>query len=234
VADLVNHSVVDGPGNRFVAFLQGCTFDCIACHNPQTIPFRSPLARWMTAGELVDAVREVEPFISGITISGGEPTLQPIFVRTVFDLLRSDPELRRLTTFVDSNGDAPRDVWDALIPVMDGAMIDLKALDPELHVRLTGVVNNAVLASIRHLAAAERLHEVRLLLVPGINDAADALQRTAAWLLGVDPAIRVKAIGFRRHGVRRHGAEWREAADDDLARYREVLEAAGVGSVVTV
>lgn len=234
LADVVPFSWVDGPGNRFVAFFQGCSFDCLACHNPHTIPLASVHARQVTVEGLVSEVRPHAPFLSGVTVSGGEATLQADFVRAFFAALKGDPDLGRLTTFVDTNGGCAPEVWDSLLAVMDGAMVDLKALDPDLHQRVAGASNEPVLASIRQLAAACRLYEVRLLLVPGVNDSPDQLARTAEWLLGVDPGVRVKVIGFRPHGVRAAAREWPSPTDEQRAAYRATLAAAGVRELVVV
>jgi pyruvate-formate lyase-activating enzyme len=231
VADVLRFSSVDGPGNRFVVFLQGCDFDCLACHNPQTIPARSRVATWRSIADLVADVRATAPFLSGVTVSGGEATRQPAFLRELFTALRDDRHLTRLTRFVDSNGDAPRAVWDGLMPVLDQAMIDLKALDPALHLRLTGRPNDRVLASIRHLAAHGKLYEVRLLLIPGVNDDDRTLAATAAWLRAVDTGIRVKVIGFRRHGVRAPAGTWRAATPEQVAGWAHRLAAAGIRTV---
>lgn len=234
LADVIPFSWVDGPGNRYVVFVQGCSFDCIACHNPETIPRRCPTARHATVEELLAEIRVAEPYLAGVTVSGGEVTTQYPFVRELFSAVRADPQLKRLTTFVDSNGFAVRNVWDRLLPVIDGAMIDLKALDPEVHLRLTGRSNELVLESIRHLHAHERLHEVRLLLVPGFNDSDEQLARTAEWLAALDPALRVVVIGFRRHGVRPEHQGIPEATPELLAHARELLEREGLSGVVTV
>lgn len=228
VADVVRTSVVDGPGNRYVLFLQGCGFDCLTCHNPQTRPLATPRARAVSVDEVLDDVRGVAPYLSGITVSGGEATLQAEFVRDLFAAVRSDPALSALTCFVDSNGDATRETWDRLLPVMDGAMLDLKAIDPDVHVRLTGTSNAQVLDSIVHLADHGALYEVRLLLVPGYNDDAATLERTAQWLLVVDPAVRVKVIGFRRHGTRASARQIEEPDAERREEYRRILESAGL------
>lgn len=234
LADVVPFSWVDGPGNRFVVFVQGCSFDCIACHNPDTIPGRSPSSRLSTVSEMVDEIRAVEPYLAGITVSGGEATTQHRFVHDLFAAVKADPQLSRLTTFVDSNGNAVRPVWDQLLPVMDGAMIDLKALDPEVHQRLTGRTNERVLDAIHYLHERDRLYEVRLLLVPGFNDSPDQLARTADWLVALDPAVRVVVIGFRSHGVRPAYRGLIEARPELLVAARETLEDAGLHEVVTV
>ena len=225
VAGTIEFSAVDGPGNRFVVFLQGCNLDCLACHNPQTIPLGG--GRRVSVDELVEAIRPAAPFLSGVTVSGGEPTLQAGFVRDLFAALRDDPVLRRLTRFVDTNGDADRAVWDLLDPVLDGALVDLKALDADLHRRLTGKGNDRVLESIRLLARRGKLAEVRLLLMAGVNDSDAQLAEVAAWLAGVDPRLRVRVQGYRAHGVRAVAADLVEPTAEQRRHYANVLTAAG-------
>lgn len=278
VADVIPFSCVDGPGNRFVVFLQGCNLDCIACHNPYTItvcnncgecvaqcpsaalsiradgtvawdadvctgsdrcttwcPYDStPKAVSTSVADLVEQVRRAAPFLSGVTVSGGEATQQPAFVQAFFAALAADPELSRLTRFVDSNGLCPPHVWHDLGPVLDGAMIDLKAIDDEVHRLMTGHGNVDILRSIRLLADAGSLYEVRLLFVPGVNDSTAQIERTAAFLRAVDPWMRVKVIGFRCHGVRPTPLATREPTPEDLERYTAVLHAEGLHQLTVI
>ncbi|MCB0906669.1 MAG: YjjW family glycine radical enzyme activase [Nocardioidaceae bacterium] len=277
VTDTIEFSPVDGPGNRFVVFLQGCSFDCVACHNPYTIqacidcgacvpacpsgaltvdlgrmhwdedlctggdacvaacPHDStPKARTRTVADLLGRIRLAAPFLSGVTVSGGEATQQPGFVAELFTAIRQDPALAGLTCFIDSNGDCSPQVWERLLPVTDGVMVDLKCLDPDIHRRMTGQPNDAVRASIRLLAAAGRLHEVRLLMLPGINDADDLVAATGRWLAEVDPRMRVKVIGFRHHGVRPSPLPLVEPTDAQRRHYAEVLSAYGAFDVTVV
>ncbi len=234
IADVIPFSWVDGPGNRFVVFTQGCSFDCLACHNPETIPPCRPDARDLSVPALLTQIRAAEPYLQGVTVSGGEATGQWRFVRELFAAIRSDVQLARLTTYVDTNGHALPRVWDRLIPVTDGFMVDLKALDPVVHEHLTGRTNRLVLDAIGYLHRAGRLAEVRLLLVPGFNDGDDQLARTAAWLADLDPDLRVVVIGFRRHGVRPAYADLPEAGPELLAHAAGLLAAAGLRNVVVV
>ena len=278
VSDVIPFSCVDGPGNRFVVFMQGCNLDCIACHNPYTIsvcndcgecvahcdsgalsigstghvawdadvctasdacttwcPYDStPKAALTSVDALVERIRPAAPFLSGVTVSGGEATQQAGFVHALFDALAADDRLSRLSRFVDSNGVCSLDVWDDLAPVLDGAMIDLKAIDDDVHRTMTGHSNAEVLASIEHLAGIGLLHEVRLLLVPGVNDSDDQLRRTATFLRRVDPWMRIKVIGFRCHGVRPNPLASREASADDLLCARDGLHAEGLHQLTVI
>lgn len=268
ITDTIAFSNVDGPGNRFVVFLQGCNFNCIACHNPYTINIcndcgdclatcstgaltygadghvtwneaacdgtdtciatcewdATPKARPREIAAVLADIRRAAPFLSGITVSGGEATQQTEFVHALFSAVKADPVLQRLTCFVDSNGAADRQVWERLAPVMDGAMIDLKCLDPQIHKSMTGQPNDEVLETIRYLHAIGKLYEVRLLLLPGVNDDPEMLHGTANWLADVDPQMRLKLIGFRPHGVRPNERELVQPTPEHMDRYRETFE----------
>ncbi len=278
VTDFIEFSAVDGPGNRFVVFTQGCNLDCLACHNPYTINpcidcgdcvvscpsgalsldpagkvvwdsgtctggdtciavceyDSTPKARTLAVADVLERLRPAAPFLSGLTVSGGEATGQPAFVRAMFAAVKADKELARLTCFIDTNGDADPATWDLLDPVLDAAMVDLKCLDDDVHRQITGSSNQRVLASIQLLAGRGKLHEVRLLLLPGINDSDELLARTGAWLAAINPKLRVKVIGFRHHGVRPSPIPLLEPTPQQRAYYAEVLRAQGDFDLVLV
>lgn len=227
VSDTLSFSNVDGPGNRFVVFLQGCNFDCIACHNPQTIPGHAFVEghhpRRVRVEDMLVEIRRAAPFIRGITVSGGEATQQPAFLRALFAAVKDEPELAHLTCFVDSNGACDIGEWDRFAPVMDGAMIDLKSLDPEIHLAMTGHTNDQVVESITRLQELDLLEEVRLLLLSGVNDDPELLRRTARWLAAVDPNMRIKLIGFRAHGARPQDPPMVEPTPEALQQAAQLL-----------
>ncbi len=229
VADVVPASCVDGPGNRYVVFLQGCTFNCLTCHNPQTIS-RQPTceSRWLDLDELVGDIAAKAPFLSGVTVSGGEATLQWRAVHELFRRLACDRATAHLTRLVDSNGDADAEVWRTLATTMHGAMVDLKAFDPDVHLALTGRDNTRVLDSIVLLHELERLVEVRLLIVPGANDEPEQLAATARWLASLRPTPSVVVQGFRAEGTRPVARGFDEATADDLSTVTRSLIAHGL------
>lgn len=232
VAGAVPFSAVDGTGSRYVIFLQGCGFDCLTCHNPATIPLQPKGMHPVTVAETIAPVVESANFLTGVTISGGEATVQADFVEALLRGLADHPATAHLTRFLDSNGDAPVEVWQRLVPLLHGVMLDLKALDDERHLILTGHSNRRVLEALDLLAAAGRLEEVRLLLVPGINDDDVQLRRSARYLAEHAPGVRVRVNAYRRHGTRACARSLLEVTDDDRERYRQVLGGEGLTELV--
>lgn len=233
IANTIPFSWVDGPGNRFVIFTQGCNFNCLGCHNPQTIPLHTPRSPERTVEELLCEIREAMPFITGVTVSGGEATMHTDFIHELFTALHETPEFETLTRFIDSNGNTTREQWEKLENITDGVMLDLKALDDEKHRFLTGNPNHLVLESIKYLHKKDLLNEVRLLLIPGQNDSDEDLALTAQWLMAVDPEIKVRINAFKSHGVRASARDWPDAKPQDVFRYRTILAANGVTNIVT-
>ena len=233
IVKTIPFSWVDGPGNRFVIFTQGCNFNCMACHNPQTIPLHSVRACERSVDEVIEEIRSALPYISGVTISGGEATLHSDFILELFSKMHDDPELETLTRYIDSNGNATTEIWKKLIQVTDGVMLDLKVLDDQKHIALTEHSNRDVLEAIKYLAENGTLHEVRLLLIPGINDSDVELEATAKWLLAVDPDMQIRVNGFNSHGVRSPASDWQAATKEDIDGYIKRLSTFGVKRVLS-
>ena len=202
VARILPFSAVDGPGNRAVVFLQGCDFDCRYCHNPETRSFDpgepSYAAREMRVAEVFAELARYRNFISGLTVSGGECTLQPDFL---YSLLVAAGEAG-LSAFVDTNGSIDFSQRPDLVDAADAFMLDVKAWDEADHRALTGVGNRRVLENLSYLARAQKLYEVRTVIIDGIYDPRNTVIETSRALVGIDPSVRYKLIRFRPHGVR--------------------------------
>lgn len=223
-------SLVDGPGARTTLFLQGCNLDCVNCHNAALIN-TARTAEWRSVADLVTELRTRAAFLSGVTVSGGEATLQLGGVHALFSAIKADPALAHLTTLVDSNGTLERAGWERLAPVMDGAMIDVKAVGEETHQRITGAGNAAVLRSVRVLHGLRRLVEVRLLVIEGLTDTAAELDAYAAFLADVDAGIPLRLMAYRHHGVRAKGLAWPETRPETIDRVAAHLTARGLTAV---
>ncbi|MEX9253171.1 YjjW family glycine radical enzyme activase [Pseudenterobacter timonensis] len=184
----------------------------------------TPMAQRLSVGAIIDRLRCAAPFIEGITVSGGEATTQLPFLLELFHAMKGDPALRHLTCLVDSNGLLNKTGWQKLLPVMDGAMIDLKAWDNEHHRLLTGRDNGPVKASIRWLAQHRRLTELRLLVIPDRSDYLTHLPALAAFIHTAG-GVPVRINAFHHHGVVGEAAGWRSATAEDIEPLAQGLEA---------
>ncbi|MGS4910327.1 YjjW family glycine radical enzyme activase [Aeromonas sp. 25-248] len=210
-----------------------CT-DCDACL--EACPrHASPKTRQMSVAEVLALLRRYGPLLTGITVSGGEATTQLPFVIALFTAIKAAPDLARLTCLLDSNGSLGETGWQRLLPVLDGAMIDLKGWHEPVHLALTGRGRERVLVSLQLLAQAGKLAEVRLLMVPGRSDFLDATgaleEALTTFLLSLGP-VPIRLNGFRHHGVRGEALSWPEAGSADLTVLANALKAKGFGSVM--
>lgn len=191
----------------------------------------SPMALPYSVAEILALLHENRAFLSGLTVSGGEPTLQGGFVRALFAAVRADPALSGLTCFLDSNGHLGAQGWARLLPVTDGVMLDIKAFDPALHRAMTGRDNARSLASARILHAAGKLHELRYLLVPGQTDTPDELARLIEFCQSLGPPLRLRLNAFHPQGTTGATATRTSMTQERTEALAEQLCAAGLGPV---
>ena len=194
----------------------------------------SPKTHQMSVAEVLALLRRYGPLLTGITVSGGEATTQLPFVVALFAAIKAAPDLAHLTCLLDSNGSLGETGWQRLLPVLDGAMIDLKGWRESVHHSLTGQGRERVLASLQLLARAGKLAELRLLQVPGRSDFLDAGGELdaglAAFLQTLGP-VPIRLNGFRHHGVRGEAMGWQEAAMEELDRLSNALKVKGFGPI---
>lgn len=207
--------------------------DCDACLDacPRSA---NPKTATMTVAEVLALLRRYGPLLSGITVSGGEATTRLPFVIALFTAIKGAPDLAHLGCLLDSNGSLAGTGWQRLLPVLDGAMLDLKGWRDSVHLSLTGYGRERVLASLQLLASHRKLTELRLLHVPGKSDFLDEQgglePDLAAFLRRLGP-VPIRINGFRHHGVRGEAQGWPEASRDELERLARQLGEAGLGPV---
>ena len=164
---------VDGPGVRFVIFLQGCPMRCKYCHNPDTWKMNTGERR--SAQSLIRDYERNQAFYAkgGITVTGGEALMQIDFLLELFTLAKQ----KNIHTCLDTSGityhegesDYNRKL-DQLMGLTDLVMLDIKHIDPELHKDLTGHRNEGILAFARYLERKNIPVWIRHVVVPGITD----------------------------------------------------------------
>lgn len=225
---------VDGPGTRFVLFTSGCPLRCLFCHNPDTWQMRA--GGWAEASDVLDRIRRYQPFLQaaggGVTLSGGEPLLQPSFTRAV---LAGAKELG-LHTALDTSGLLGARADDALLAATDLVLLDVKAIEAGLYRRLTGGALTPTLRFAERLAEVGKAVWVRFVLVPGWTDHPDHVHALAEYVAGLGNVERVDVLGYHRLGREKYAGLGLEdpldgvpaAAPEQVARAREAFRRAGL------
>ena len=173
IHSLESFGTVDGPGVRFVVFVQGCPMRCAYCHNPDT---------WaMTGGTMMEPAEIIEQYEKnkgfyrggGITVTGGEPLMQVDFLIDLFTLAKA----KDIHTCIDSSGIAFNpgsaqfmEKLDRLMTLTDLVMLDIKHIDPEKHKELTAQPNQRILEFAAYLNEKQVDMWIRHVVVPGITD----------------------------------------------------------------
>lgn len=203
---------------------------CIHCDNCLKVcpENSSPFYKSMSVDDLISEILEVNDFISGITVSGGEVMLHSEFLRHLFTSIKEHPELKKLSILVDSNGNVDQQKWDPLINLVDGFMLDIKAYSPEIHKKITGFSNEKILNSIQYLNANGKLEELRFVLVPGYNDDEIEIRKIAGLMKSVSSEVRKVIIRMRKHGIRKAYAFLSEPSETTMANTRKSIEESGV------
>lgn len=158
---------LDGPGVRFVTFMQGCNLRCGCCHNPDTWNFTGGTE--YTAEEIIQkAVRYREYFKEngGITVSGGEPLLQSDFVRELFELAHKE----NIHTCLDTSGSIMNDSVKALLEETDIVLLDIKYTDESLYEKHVGCKTEKVTEFLTYLQNKKIPTVLRQVIIPSLND----------------------------------------------------------------
>ena len=192
-------SALDGPGIRVVAWLAGCQFRCVYCHNPDTWTMTNGIPITLTrAQEQLRKYRHgLKVMKGGLTISGGEPLMQHKFVLKVFAAAKA----MGVHTALDTNGFLGSRLSDSDLEKIDLVLLDLKAFSAELHHRLVGQDVGPVHEFARRLASAKRPVWVRFVLVPGWTDNPDEVARIAGFAASLGNVERVDVLPFHQMGA---------------------------------
>lgn len=191
-------SAVDGPGVRLVGWLTGCQFRCVFCHNPDTWKMKNGMPVSLSrAVEVVSQYRHsLRTMNGGLTLSGGEPLLQHHFVLKVF----AAAQKLGVHTALDTNGSLHERLSDQDLKSIDLVMLGMKAFSPELHRRITGNSNEAVLQFAQRLGALQRPMWIRFVLVPGLSDDPAEVGRIADFAASLGNVRRIDLLPFHQLG----------------------------------
>lgn len=194
---------VDGPGIRFVIFTKGCPLRCKFCHNPDTWEL-SGGEEW-TAEALIQKALRYKSYWGedgGITVSGGEPLVQIDFLLGLF----KEAKKFGINTVIDTSG-APftRDEpffskFNELLKYTDLLLVDIKHIDNDEHIKLTGSSNENILDLFHYLSDLDKPIWVRHVLVPGISDRDDYLVRTRDFIRTLKNVKKIEVLPYHSFG----------------------------------
>ncbi|MEY7977549.1 pyruvate formate-lyase-activating protein [Streptomyces pilosus] len=195
---------VDGPGTRFVLFLSGCPLRCLYCANPDTWRMRD--GEPATVDEVMAEIEKYRAFLTtaggGVTLTGGEALLQPVFTAAVF---RRCKELG-LHTALDTSGFLGARADDALLADTDLVLLDIKSFDAGTYRGLTGGDLAPTLDFATRLDRLGKRMWIRYVLVPGRTDDPEAVDGLAGFLAGLGSVERVDILPFHKLGAAKYDA----------------------------
>lgn len=198
IHSLESFGTVDGPGVRFVAFMQGCPLRCLFCHNPDTWRPDGECQYEMTPRQLVGEAAKYRPFIKkgGVTVSGGEPLMQADFVAEYFRLCHEEG----FHTALDTSGCIISESVADVLSHTDLVLLDVKTMDPDLYPRLTGLSQTNNLAFLDILEERRVPVWVRHVVVPGLTDDDEWLCRLGEHVSHYDCVQKIEILPYHTLG----------------------------------
>mgnify|MGYP005809940443 FL=1 len=183
--------LVDGPGVRFVVFMQGCPLRCAYCHNPETWSDKKKIE--MTAEELVKKILKYRTYFGdegGVTFSGGEPLRQPEF------LLEALKECKKqnIHTCLDTSGFGEN--YEEILDYVDLVILDVKAIVPEKYKALTGQAIDKYNKFLETCQEKDKKLWLRQVIVPGYNDTKEDVLKLKAYIKNIKNVEKVELLPY--------------------------------------
>lgn len=233
VHSIQTFGTVDGPGIRYVLFLQGCRLRCKFCHNRDLWDDGND-SQLMTVDDIIADVIKYKAYYAssggGITVTGGEPLLQTPFVTELFKRCREEG----IHTAIDTAAAVINcdETFDALLEVTDLFLLDIKHMDPRVHHQLTGVVNHKVLEVAEYLSEKMVPTWVRHVVVPGYTFDDESATAVAEFVSTLNNVEKVELLPFHQMGAHKWSAmdvdyeleEIDALSVDDIQPIRKIFE----------
>ena len=208
VHSLESFGSVDGPGVRFVVFMQGCRMRCKYCHNPETWNLNGESTTY-TPEELLKAALKYRTYWGkdmkngGVTVSGGEPLLQIEFVTEFMKLLKKNGVHTAIDTSGQPFSEDPEflDKFDELLKYTDLVLLDLKHFNTACHKELTGFDNSNIFNMAKYLSDKKVPIWIRHVLVPGITDREEHLKSLKEFINTLESVERVEVLPYHTLGL---------------------------------
>ena len=207
VHSIETFGAVDGPGLRFVVFLQGCPMRCLYCHNPDTWAFDG--GKEISVKELLKQVKKYKNYFGktgGVTVTGGEPLLQIDFVIELFKALKK----QKIHTCLDTSGvlfkqdEETLKKYNELLQCTDLVLLDIKHIDTIKHKNLTAHPNENILEFATYLNKKNIPMWVRFVLVPGFTDDLEDIKKLKEFLNTLQNVEKIEVLPYHTMGEKKY------------------------------
>lgn len=256
IFSIKKYAIHDGPGIRVTVFMKGCPLDCWWCHNPEgkergirmveridrvgEKEFRSmeQVGHEYSPEEILAKVETDRVFMEhsggGVTFSGGEPLMQPEFLRETLSLLKQSG----FHTTVDTSGYVRREILQSVMPVTDLFLYDIKHTDPEFHKKFTGVSNELIISNLDMLLAEGKDVMIRIPVIPGVSADTSYMEQLKGFIgrrdnghikeINLLPYHKTGSSKYRRFGMEDRMASYNQISNGHLDDYFEILLPLGI------
>ena len=203
ISSIQTMGTLDGPGIRFILFLQGCPLRCDYCHNPETWPFTGGQEK--TVQEVLQRIQRYRSyfgFSGGLTVSGGEPLCQGEFVVALFTACQK----QHIHCVLDTSGAVWNDWTPQVLSLADLVLLDIKYTTEEAYQKYTGGSLANVLRTLTYLQQLKKTVWLRQVIVPGRNDQTEALQGLKELAASYSCVEKVELLPFRKLCLEKYAA----------------------------
>lgn len=208
IHSLESFGTVDGPGIRFVVFMQGCPLRCRFCHNPDTWEVNKGTI--YTPEQLSQEILKYKSYLDfsggGVTFTGGEPLLQADFILDVCKLLKP----QGITVAIDTSGYVWNDAVKEVLEYTDLVLLDIKNYDPVVYEAVTGVPLDPTLKLLDYLREKNITAWIRYVLVPQLTDNLDSIRKLSEHLGAYTNVTKMELLPFHKMGE----YKWKELGLD--------------------
>lgn len=233
IHSLESCGTVDGPGIRFVVFMQGCALRCKYCHNPDTWEINK--GKEYTPEELMAEIRKYKSYMKfsggGVTFTGGEPLFQADFILEVCKMCKEED----ISVAIDTSGFIWNDTVQEALKYTDIVLLDIKNFDPVIYREVTGVPLDPTLHLMDYLKDKNINTWIRYVLVPYLTDNLESIEELSKYLDNYPNVSKIELLGFHKMGEykwKELGLEYtlsntREPDKDLLKQVKEIFERNG-------
>jgi pyruvate formate lyase activating enzyme len=195
VSSIQTLGTLDGPGVRFTVFVQGCNLRCGCCHNPETWNLSGGIK--YTALEIAQKAERYKEYfgtLGGITLSGGEPLLQPLFAKEIFELCKD----KGINTCLDTSGSVLNEDVQKLLDVTDYCLLDIKYTNDEQYKEYAGCSIEKPLEFLKVLAQKEIPTVVRQVIIPTFNDSEQNIIKLKSLVVKYSNIVKIELLPFKK------------------------------------